>query len=119
MTQVVFRDRDFGDQSAQPDLDFNVKRYSWNVIGGPKQARIEAIGPDVDLWRLIEMIRKPVWLYSKYSEAVWWGYVAEVRLVVRSEASIRDPSISQRLKIGISVEKFYNSIPIKWPSFSC
>lgn len=112
MTQIIFRDRNFGDQAAQPDLDFKIQRYSWNVIGGPKQAKIEAIGPDVDLWQLIEMIRKPVWIYSDHEEAVWWGYLAEVRIVVKSAAAIRDPGISQRIKLGISVDTFYNSIQV-------
>ncbi len=112
MTQVIFRDRDFGDQSAQPELDFKVQHYSWNVIGGPKLAKIEAYGPDVDLWRLIEMIRKPVYLYSRYGDAVWWGYIAEIRLVVSSAAAIRNPNVNHRVKVGISVDSFYNSIQV-------
>lgn len=114
MTQVIFKERDFSTQYGQPDLDLKVLRYSWNVIGGPKQAKIEAIGPDVDLWRLIEMVRNPIWIHSVYGDAVWWGYVAEIRLTVLSEASIRNPSINQRIKVGVSTDTFYNNIAVAY-----
>jgi len=114
MSRVVFEERAFIDQYGQPDLDFKPRRYSFNVIGGPKQATIDAYGPDVDLWRLIEMVRAPVKIYSKYGDAVWWGYVAEVRLTVLSEAAIRNPNINQRIKIGISADTFYNRIAVAY-----
>ena len=114
MSRVIFEEREFNTQYGQPDLDFKPKRYSFNVIGGPKQATIEAFGPDVDLWRLIEMVRAPVTIYSEYVDPVWWGYVAEVRLTVLSEASIRNPNINQRVKIGISADTFYNRIAIAY-----
>ncbi len=112
MTQVIFKERDFVTQRLQPDLDFKVLHYSWNVMGGPKQAKIEAYGPDIDLWRLIEMVRNPVWLYSRRGDAVWWGYIADIRLDVSSVEAIRNPMINQRLRVGVSIDTMYNSIQV-------
>jgi hypothetical protein len=112
MSQVIFAERDFTSQFGQPDLDYAVERYSWNVIGGPKQAKIIAFGSDVDLWRLIEMVRSPVYIYTRYGDAAWWGYVADVRLTVKSAEAIRNPSVNQRVQVGVSVDTFYNSIQV-------
>jgi len=111
---VIYKQRDNLSQYTPLPLDYKVRRYSWNVIGGPKQAKIEAFGTDVDLWRLVEMVRCPIWIYSTLGDAVWWGYVSDIRLTVRSSASIRNPSVSQRVKVGVSADTFYNRIAVAY-----
>ncbi len=114
MSSVAFLHRNFVTHYTSLPLDYKVRKYSWSVIGGPKQATIEAFGPDTDLWRLAEMVRSPVIIYSDEADPVWWGYVAEVRLTVKSESAIRNPLINQRVTAGVSVDAFYNRIAVAY-----
>ncbi len=79
---VIFWDRDNRTLLSPLQVKYQVQRYSHSVWGGPKLAEIYATGPDLDLWELAEYIRRPVKIISDNGDAVWWGYVAEIRIDV-------------------------------------
>ena len=79
---VVFWERNFYDLLTPLPLDYSVVRYSHSVIGGPKLAEIRASGPELDLWELAEYARRPVKILSQKGDAVWWGFVSEIKIDV-------------------------------------
>ncbi|MEW6650432.1 MAG: choice-of-anchor R domain-containing protein [Chloroflexota bacterium] len=62
------------------DVSFEVQRYSFSAIGGPRQATVTVNGASRALWDLIEWLRAPVEIYDRRQSAVWWGYLAGVEL---------------------------------------
>ena len=98
----VFQTRAFGLELASLPVDYKVIRYSWNVIGGPEFATIEASGKEIDLWDLVERLRCPVTIYSDKGNALWWGYVAEISLQVG------------QLAVGVSIDTMANRIAVAY-----
>src|SRR4030066_267651 len=45
-------------------------------------AEIDVTGPELDLWELAEYARRPIKIYSKRGDAVWWGCVSEIKIDV-------------------------------------
>lgn len=114
MTSIIVRHRDFVTHYTPPPLDFKVERYSKTAIGGPKKATIRATGADADLWNLLWMIRNPVEIYSDKGDAVWWGLLSELDIIAKSARALRDPTINTRVRIGISVDSFFNRVAVAY-----
>jgi hypothetical protein len=70
--------KDFSNILIQYSLDFRPTRLSWNAIGGPDDATIEASGPEVELWELIERLRSPIEVIGPSGSLIWWGYIEGV-----------------------------------------
>lgn len=79
---VVFWKRDFSKLLTPLQINYKVGPYSHSVIGGPKLAEITATGTELDLWELAEYARCPVQIFSDKGDAVWWGFVAEIKIDV-------------------------------------
>jgi hypothetical protein len=79
---VIFWERNFNNLLTPLPVSYQVKRYSHSVIGGPKMAEISVKGPELDLWELAEYARRPVKIISERGDAVWWGFVAEIKIDV-------------------------------------
>jgi len=79
---VIFWERNFNNLLTPLPVQYKVQRYSHSVIGGPKLAEIYVRGPELDLWELAEYARRPVNIISKKGDAVWWGFVAEIKIDV-------------------------------------
>jgi hypothetical protein len=83
---------------AANQLVFKVKRLTWNAIGGCNQAKLEARGNSIQLWGLLSALRCPVLVEDDFGDAVWWGYIEDVK--------VKDNSVN----IGASLEKMANRI---------
>jgi hypothetical protein len=79
---VVFWKRDFSKLLTPLQVSYKVGPYSHSVIGGPKLAEITVTGTELDLWELAEYARCPVQIFSDKGDAVWWGFVAEIKIDV-------------------------------------
>ena len=77
---VTLKKRDFTDPVGFPDVEFRPERYGWSAIGGPDFAEIAVGGEPQALWSLLNWLRAPVEITDERNEAVWWGYVNEVRV---------------------------------------
>ena len=108
--KAVFYQRDFSGDLTPLGLDYNVTRYSKAAVGGPKLCEIEARGADGDLWRLLELLRCPVEIFTATGDAVWWGYVASVRLTVRAAGLPGKP----RLEVGANLDAMTNRIAVAY-----
>lgn len=77
-----FYNRDFTERAVSPWRSVDVLRHSWAAQGGPKRARLQAIGDDIALWEFIEMLRCPVVISdSERAVPVWWGFIEEVTII--------------------------------------
>src|SRR3990172_936513 len=92
--------RDFTDPLAAPDVNYQVKGYAWNVIGGPNWAEIEVTGLAPALWELIEMLRCPVEIYNPRGERRWWGFVSSVDL---SQVGVSLETMANRIAVAYSL----------------
>ncbi len=96
--RVEFFKRDFNSRLVVPDVDFRVRTYSHDAVGGPDRARIDARGNALDLWQLTDFLRVPVRIYDELNTSVWWGYIHEIRIQARS------------IEVGLSMDPFANKI---------
>lgn len=111
MITAKFYTRDFQDSVLPtPELKAEVKRYSNHAVGGPFEAMIEVTGNDLDIWELLEYLRRPVEIIADEGDAVWWGYVAQVDLVARNPYS----QIPQRVRVGVSLDDMYNRVAVAY-----
>lgn len=62
----------------RPLASFAPQSFSFNEIGGPRQAVIKATGDAAALAALFDLLGCPVELRNKAGEAVWWGRVVGV-----------------------------------------
>lgn len=90
------------DRLFKPELDFEVQRYSFDAIGGPKDARINATGDLPALWQLTAMLRLPIEIYDEQGTNVWWGTVNEIKIQ------------TQILELSLSLENMANSIAVAY-----
>ena len=95
---VYFKGRDFNELSYLPDVAYTINHYSFNVIGGPEEAGITAVGSNEEIWKFAEMLRCPVTIYDANNDAVWWGLVYEVTLNVGN------------ISFGVSLENMANNV---------
>ena len=94
--------RDFTDPLAAPDVDYRVRGYAWNVIGGPDWAEIEVSGLVPALWEMIEMLRCPVEILNPRGERRWWGLLSSVDLGIGN------------VQVGVSLETMANRIAVAY-----
>lgn len=99
---VVFKNRDFSSILSSPSLQYKVVRYSHSVMGGPKLAEIAVSGNEIELWELMEYVRRPVTIISDKGDAVWWGWVAEVRLDIG------------QWSVGINIDSMANYVGVAY-----
>jgi hypothetical protein len=70
--------------TIQMPFDVRVKRYSWDVYGGPREleASIEFPGGSnfSTLWALIQYLRSPVELFDWRGVPVWWGFLDKITI---------------------------------------
>jgi len=60
------------------------------------------------------MIRNPVRINSRYGDTLWWGIFADLDMIVQSERSLIDPTISSKARVGVSVDSFYNRVKVAY-----
>jgi hypothetical protein len=95
-----FKKRDFSDPISFPDVSMVVNRYSWMAQGGPDEVSITAYGHAERLWELMEWLRAPLEILDETGEAVWWGYVDEVRIRMGA------------VEMGVSLSGMYNRVAV-------
>lgn len=78
--EVVIQNRDFTDRLVPAGVHLQPVRYSWNAVGGPEMCEVEAIGNEVQLWELLNLLRCPLEVWDWRGTAVWWGYIESVEL---------------------------------------
>jgi hypothetical protein len=104
----MFQNRDFSSILSSPSVRYKVIRYSHSVMGGPKLAEIAVSGDELDLWELMEYARRPVKIISDQGDAVWWGFVAEIRIDIGLwSVGINIDSMANR--VGVAYEDDANA----------
>ena len=63
-------------------LKLSVKKYSFNVIGGPKMATIQVEGGRADLLGMFNYLRCPITVYDAADDAAWWGFIESVDVTI-------------------------------------
>jgi len=75
---AYFGPRNSYQPEPRPLAKFEVQSFSFNEIGGPRQASIKAAGDRSALANLFDLLGCPVELRNDYGEAVWWGRVVGI-----------------------------------------
>lgn len=101
--RLVFLSRsDLTKPMIQPPFDIRVRRYSWDVYGGPKEceAVIEFPGGTnfAALWQLVDYLRCGAEVYDWRGDRVWWGFLDKV--------TINDGTRS----FGIALDNMFNRV---------
>jgi hypothetical protein len=99
---IVFQNRDFSSAVDPNHLKFAVNSYSFEAIGGCKEASITVYGGELGLEDTINWLRRPVTIYDGRGTAVWWGYVHGVQM--RKDA----------LEITPSLDSMYNRVAVTY-----
>jgi len=73
-----FGPRNSAQVEPRPKAIFTAQSFSFNEIGGPRQATIKATGDAAALASLFDLLGCPVEMRNKYGEVVWWGRVVGV-----------------------------------------
>lgn len=76
--RVKFFNRDFTEKAIQPAADFDIRRYMWDMNGGPAQADVDASGDRAVLFELVNHLREPIEILNDRGDAVWWGFLESV-----------------------------------------
>lgn len=100
MIHAAFWERDFSHLKTIP-YDVVVKRYSWNVFGGPEEmtCTIDFSGAnDSLLWSMVANLRCPVWVVDNVGRVVWWGYVHTVNVTNSART------------YGVSIDTMFNRV---------
>jgi hypothetical protein len=104
--KLVFYDRRvafLGSLIIQPPFNISVRRYSWDVYGGPKEMEAIIDFPSNKasfdyLWSIIQYLRCPVELYDYRGAAVWWGFLDKI--------TVNDGVRS----FGIAIDNMFNRV---------
>lgn len=104
--KVHILSRTFGTELAPLPLGYAVESYSHAAIGGPKMAMIDVSGNELDLWTLVDRLRCPISIWSDLGDCVWWGYVAEVRMMIGA------------LEVSITIDSMFNRIAVAYQDAS-
>lgn len=96
---VTFLNRDFTYPNSRESLKFNVERFS-TFNGSPHSAEIEVTGQESQIYRVLEMVRKPVIIYDPKGNAIWGGFVSDVLIEING------------LRLGKTVDGMYNRIAV-------
>lgn len=98
---VVFRNKDFTTKIALPQ-PVTVERYSWNMIGGPDKAYLQAPN-DGDAWELTKLLRCPIEIWGNDGQPHWWGFVNKVTI-----------PHGNRMAVGMGLDAMYNRVMADW-----
>lgn len=79
---------------------WSVVRYSWNMVGGPDKAVLNA-PLTVDKWDAFKLLRCGVEIFDR-GRCVWWGYVHKITIPHGD------------LKVGLSMDNLYNSVAVTY-----
>lgn len=99
MSSFIFQNRNLTD-AIMPQLNYKVRGYSNNVIGGPLSATVEAIGGRNALFDLIEALRCPVIIYDDLHNPRWWGFISSVTIYW------------DKVRYSVSIDKMCNKIAV-------
>lgn len=99
---VVFNNRNFIGTVSLP-IQPIVKRYSWNMTGGPEKAYL-SFPMGADMWDLFKLLRCGVEIYGGDGRLNWWGYVNRIMI----------PHGEQR--IGMGLDMMFNSVVFTYGS---
>lgn len=99
---TLSQNRGFQDVLPPTDVEFKPANYSHTAVGGPHTAEIRAVGPERDLWQLLDWLGYPQWIYDQQKRAVWWGFVNEVELAIKN------------IKIGVSLSHMSNVVYVTY-----
>lgn len=102
---IKFLDRDYQEANDLPNLIYTPNRYSFEAVGGPKEATVVAFGSEYDLWRLVTMLRYNIFFNDYKKDTLWWGYISEIIIRVGN------------IKFGVSLDEMYNYIAVAYTSF--
>jgi hypothetical protein len=100
--KVLFKRRDFTDLAVQPNVEFEVERYSRSVFGGSKRTRIRATGKAEELFGLISHLREPTEIINETGDCIWNGYVHGVSV---------DTEIGS---YSVSLDSMFNNISVAY-----
>lgn len=95
-------DRAFLTPLALAQVELEPEDYDWDVLGGPKTARIRTHGNATELWELIEWLRCPIEILDENLEAVWWGFVKEIEIQIGA------------ITIGVSLDGMANKVAVAY-----
>lgn len=59
-------------------IEYTVKEYSNDAMGGPLDATVIAIGDISDVAQLLRLMRARITIYDDDSEKRWWGFIREI-----------------------------------------
>lgn len=102
MSQILASvyDRGFLAPVAPTDIRLRCERFSWDVMGGPHRAVIQAEGSLNDLAASFDRLRCPVVLRTRWGAPCWWGHVSRVELRYSG------------VTIGASLDEMTNTVTI-------
>ena len=88
------------DLAVPASVSLSVDGFSTHCIGGPKSARIRAVGHPNDLWEFMNWLRAPVDISYRGWPPVWWGFVSAVEININ------------RARLRVSLDGMHNRIAI-------
>lgn len=98
---VVVRDRSFLFPVQFKGIELVVESYSFETIGGPKDATITAYGTTEALWELLGWLRHEIIIKTTdQHRSAWWGCITEVKVSVGA------------LTFGVSLEAMANKVRV-------
>jgi hypothetical protein len=100
--KLVMKRRNFDDLIIPLNLEFEIERYSWFTMGGPKQASIIARGSKAELFELVNHMRAPVEILTDKGEKVWWGYISNLQITYGS------------INFGVDLETMFNNVAVAY-----
>jgi hypothetical protein len=109
--KIQIKKRNFSNLIDAGDYDFTVKTYTHLSQGGPGEARIDVKGDELNLWRLVELLRCPITIYTDSGVPVWWGYIDETK------ATIKNKKIGTKTtawQVGAAMNSMYNRIAVAY-----
>lgn len=92
---------------------------SWNVTGGPKQAKLRARGRQMDLAGWQDRLGNGLEIYNGQGELIWWGYlnrVSQRRGAMRFSASLSEMAnrVAVRYEVMEPGEVFPTHLQTNW-----
>lgn len=105
---VEFFNRDGSDRPPMALDMLYVSTYSRAALGGPKLAKISALGDVLTLWEFAEMLRCPVVIRDTLRQkAPWIGYIDEIDLYVDGQRiNISIDSMANRIAVAYTLTQF-------------
>lgn len=100
---IQFFERDFGRRVKPAGVSWRINAMQYDAVGGCSKATLTATGKTVELWELVEYLRRPVVIYDGRCQPVWWGYV-HATAVREGQVEIRQTmdTMSNRVAVAYS-----------------